>query len=178
MPTFDARWNSFPSRSCSLKSGALAPGLSDSIPLTVGIFVKEPDLLSCAMECFERGILRTEDTGGLERLELLQRLDHVEGIDVARMDDEIHVPLTADQLDTLRQSFATARLRLREPTLDERENPTIGCIILVDPFFLDEKDWIPAPGDFSPNIVRGKGYDLTRSPGLGFIPLLSVGPLC
>ncbi len=55
--------------------------------------------------------------------------------------------------------------KYRRRVLDEREQQDVGCVILVDPFFLDERNWIPAPGDFSPNIVRGKGYDLTRSPG-------------
>jgi len=55
--------------------------------------------------------------------------------------------------------------RYRDVPLDPRTDPDIGCIILVDPFFLHDEDWIPAPTDFSPNIVRGKGYDLTQSPG-------------
>jgi putative restriction endonuclease len=53
----------------------------------------------------------------------------------------------------------------RHAPIGPQEDPDIGCIILVDPFFFDEADWIPAPTDFSPNIVRGKGYDLTQSPG-------------
>lgn len=35
----------------------------------------------------------------------------------------------------------------------------IGCNVLAEPFFLDEKDWIPIPTDWSSNIVRGKTYD-------------------
>jgi putative restriction endonuclease len=34
----------------------------------------------------------------------------------------------------------------------------IGCVILGDPFFFDEDDWIPTPSDWAPNIVRGKTY--------------------
>jgi putative restriction endonuclease len=56
-----------------------------------------------------------------------------------------------------------AKYRHRVP--DDREQQTVGCIILVAPFFLEDRDWIPVPADFSRNIVRGKGYDLTRSPG-------------
>lgn len=55
--------------------------------------------------------------------------------------------------------------RYRRQQLDARDDPMIGNIILVDPFFFTDRDWIPAPGDFSPNIVRGKGYDLATSPG-------------
>lgn len=42
--------------------------------------------------------------------------------------------------------------------VDLLENPTIGCIILSNPFFFDEDDWIPIPSDWAPNIVRGKTY--------------------
>ncbi len=44
-------------------------------------------------------------------------------------------------------------------------DPEIGCIILERPFFLPESDWIPVPEDWSPNIVRGKGYDLSAAIG-------------
>jgi putative restriction endonuclease len=52
----------------------------------------------------------------------------------------------------------------RKAAPDSREDYTIGCIILEDPFFFEERDWIPPPVDFKPNIVRGKTYDLTVSP--------------
>lgn len=38
-------------------------------------------------------------------------------------------------------------------------NQQIGCIILTEPFFFDEKDWIPVPADWSSSIVQGKAYD-------------------
>jgi putative restriction endonuclease len=38
------------------------------------------------------------------------------------------------------------------------ENPQIGCIILTEPFFFEERDWIPAPDNWSNAIVRGKTY--------------------
>jgi putative restriction endonuclease len=37
-------------------------------------------------------------------------------------------------------------------------DPFIGCNVLNGPFFWDEADWIPAPGNWAPNIVQGKGY--------------------
>jgi putative restriction endonuclease len=43
---------------------------------------------------------------------------------------------------------------------------TVGCILLEQPFFLNENQWIPVPGDWSPNIVQGRGYDLTVELGL------------
>ena len=44
-------------------------------------------------------------------------------------------------------------------------DPEIGCIILERPFFFGDEDWIPAPADWSPNIVRGKSYDLSQGEG-------------
>jgi len=41
----------------------------------------------------------------------------------------------------------------------------IGCIILSGPFFFSKDAWVPVPHDFSPTIVRGKTYDLTKGPG-------------
>lgn len=38
-------------------------------------------------------------------------------------------------------------------------DPQIGCIILTQPFFLDESDWIPVPDSFKKNIVTGKSYE-------------------
>ena len=38
----------------------------------------------------------------------------------------------------------------------------IGCIILTEPFFFEENDWIPVPEDWSNSIVQGKTY-LTES---------------
>lgn len=44
-------------------------------------------------------------------------------------------------------------------------NPEIGCIILNNPFFFHEKDWIPAPEDWSPSIMRGRTYDTQSDTG-------------
>jgi putative restriction endonuclease len=55
-------------------------------------------------------------------------------------------------------------VRYRRGQVD-RGDFTIGCILLAEPSFFSREDWIPAPADWSKNIVRGKGYDLTE--GLG-----------
>lgn len=63
-------------------------------------------------------------------------------------------------------SLADMRLlvgRNRHRTLEATEDHEIGCIILTDPFFLDQRHWLPVPADFAKNIVTGKTYDL-RSP--------------
>lgn len=56
-------------------------------------------------------------------------------------------------------------VRLRRSATDWYEDFTIGCIVLVEPFFLPEELWIPQPADFSPQIVRGRRYDLTTGSG-------------
>ncbi len=38
-------------------------------------------------------------------------------------------------------------------------DPTIGSIILTEPFFFDEEDWVDPPRDWKPQIVQGRGYD-------------------
>jgi putative restriction endonuclease len=53
----------------------------------------------------------------------------------------------------------------------------IGCILLEQPFFLSESDWIPTPSDFSSNIVQGKSYDLSIEPGLSLWKQLHISTL-
>lgn len=48
----------------------------------------------------------------------------------------------------------------RRSSPDPREDYTIGCIILVQPYFFEESDWVSVPSDFVKNIVQGKTYDL------------------
>src|SRR5260370_755103 len=54
--------------------------------------------------------------------------------------------------------------RYRRAPADPRAAYQRGGIILAGPFCWRQIDWIPAPEDFSRNIVQGKGYDLA-SPG-------------
>ena len=62
----------------------------------------------------------------------------------------------ASSLSEVRQR--TAQLRRDNP--GPWEDYTIGCILLAEPFFWEEKDWIPQPEDWAPSTQRGKGYDL------------------
>ena len=48
---------------------------------------------------------------------------------------------------------------------DGREDYTIGCILLEEPFFLPRDQWIPQPADWQPNVVQGAGYDLSTGAG-------------
>lgn len=58
--------------------------------------------------------------------------------------------------------FVAALRRFRR---DAHPSQDIGCMILAAPFFLPEEQWIPAPKNWSPNIVRGKGYGRDSAEG-------------
>lgn len=56
---------------------------------------------------------------------------------------------------------------LRKVILNHRQdwynsNPTIGCIVLTNPIFFKEEDWIPAPANWSNSIVQGKSYETSE----------------
>ena len=53
--------------------------------------------------------------------------------------------------------------RYRKTLISDAQD--IGCVVLSDPVFLDEADWIPAPVDWAPNIVKGKYYELATGEG-------------
>lgn len=49
---------------------------------------------------------------------------------------------------------------------NDRTDFQIGCRILTQPFFFDERDWIPVPPNWSPNIVSFKRYNTGEAEGL------------
>jgi len=53
----------------------------------------------------------------------------------------------------------------RRAPSDPREEYTIGCIVLEEPFFFERNQWIPAPASFARNTVVGKTYDLREEEG-------------
>lgn len=66
------------------------------------------------------------------------------------------------------RTYAEMRTRVehyRRKGARPHEDYEIGNIILEDPFFLAREQWIPAPTDFAPSVVQGKGYDLTQPNG-------------
>lgn len=67
----------------------------------------------------------------------------------------------APTLEAVRERIA----RLRRDDAPWWEDYEIGCILLAEPFFWPEDRWIPQPADWSPNIVRGKSYDLASGVG-------------
>jgi len=57
-----------------------------------------------------------------------------------------------------------ARYRRVDPT--DRTDFGVGCRILTQPFFFGERDWIPMPASWSPNIVSFKTYNTGNADGL------------
>lgn len=57
-----------------------------------------------------------------------------------------------------------ARYRKADP--NDRSDFEIGCRILTQPFFFEERDWIPVPLSWSPNIVSFKTYNTGDADGL------------
>lgn len=48
---------------------------------------------------------------------------------------------------------------------DSATDPTIGCNILAEPFFLSREDWVAVPPTWARNIVQGKTYDTDTDEG-------------
>ena len=57
-----------------------------------------------------------------------------------------------------------ARYRKADP--NDRSDFEIGCRILTQPFFLEERDWIAVPKSWAPNIVSFKTYTTGEADGL------------
>jgi putative restriction endonuclease len=53
----------------------------------------------------------------------------------------------------------------RRSPISLSENPTIGCVLLAEPFFWPRDLWIPSPGDFKSQTVQGKGYEADSGTG-------------
>lgn len=57
-----------------------------------------------------------------------------------------------------------ARYRRADPS--DRSDFEIGCRILTQPFFFEERDWFPVPPSWSPNTVKFKTYNTGNAEGL------------
>lgn len=55
--------------------------------------------------------------------------------------------------------------KYRRVPVTEREDYSIGCRVLEQPFYLPRERWIPVPASWSPNIVSGKRFDTADSDG-------------
>lgn len=67
-----------------------------------------------------------------------------------------------DSLFTLKKMIDRYRQRSGSPF---SPNPVIGCLILTNPIFFDDCDWIPLPEDWRGPIVQGKSYSDTEPVG-------------
>lgn len=55
--------------------------------------------------------------------------------------------------------------RYRRAAIDPREDYQVGCILLEQPFFFEERDWIAAPRDWGRQTVQGATCDLSQGEG-------------
>lgn len=64
----------------------------------------------------------------------------------------------------MRERLVRIRTRFDRNT-DPRQDFWIGCILVNQPVFFEERDWIRTPDDFKGPTVQGKTYDLTHGEG-------------
>lgn len=64
------------------------------------------------------------------------------------------------------QQMRTRIARYRRLDANDRSDFAIGCRILTQPFFFDEREWIPVPASFAPQIVTFKTYNTGNAEGL------------
>src|SRR5687768_3786934 len=64
----------------------------------------------------------------------------------------------------MRERLIRIRLRFDRNT-DPKQDFWIGCILVNQPVFFDERDWVRTPDDFKGPTVQGKTYDLTVGEG-------------
>jgi len=58
------------------------------------------------------------------------------------------------------------RIKKYHPENARQLDPVVGCIILVQPFFLERDKWIPIPEDYPLTAVQGKTYSTTTADGV------------
>jgi len=64
----------------------------------------------------------------------------------------------------VRERLLRFRSRFRMET-DPKQDFWIGCILVNQTVFFEEKEWVRIPDDFTGPIVQGKTYDLSRGEG-------------
>jgi putative restriction endonuclease len=61
--------------------------------------------------------------------------------------------------------FRSRIARIRNIPMQPADNPTVGCIMLAEPFFWPKSDWIPRPPEFNVNNQVGKTFDSEEAAG-------------
>lgn len=111
--------------------------------------------------------LRAVDTGAPFLFKLKKPYNHVAGLG-------FYVTHTVLPLSIAWQNFGTAngtdsfpafRRKIGSISGRQETDPNLGCIVLTDPLFFAEKDWIDMGRIWSKNIVRGKTYDTGEAEG-------------
>jgi len=64
------------------------------------------------------------------------------------------------------QSLLDFRAKISSLRGDDERNPVIGCTVLTQPFYLENRAFFAPPSDWAANIVTGKSYDATVGEGL------------
>lgn len=62
-------------------------------------------------------------------------------------------------------SLSDLRVKIQSIRQDYERNPTIGCTVLTQPFYMKDSDCFNPPNDWSSNIVVGKTYEATVGEG-------------
>jgi putative restriction endonuclease len=61
--------------------------------------------------------------------------------------------------------FHSRILSYRARSGKTENDPTIGCLVLIEPFFFEQQDWIPVDSKEYHSIVVGKTMDTTSAAG-------------
>jgi HNH endonuclease len=61
--------------------------------------------------------------------------------------------------------FRSRIARIRNVPIQAADNPTVGCIMLAEPFFWPKSDWIPRPPEFSVSNQVGQTFDSEEAAG-------------
>ncbi len=71
----------------------------------------------------------------------------------------------APDLSTMARRIRKYRGRFDSKTAGPGFDPPVGCRMILQPTFFPQDDWIPAPRDWSKNIVQGSTYNLSEGEG-------------
>lgn len=63
------------------------------------------------------------------------------------------------------ETFSGRLKKYREKNRIDIDYPSVGCIILTEPFFFEEKDWISPPHDWPTSVVVGKKMTIDYGEG-------------
>jgi len=61
--------------------------------------------------------------------------------------------------------FRSRIARIRKVKMQIADNPTVGCIMLAEPFFWPKSEWIPRPPEFAVSNQVGKTFDSEEGAG-------------